>query len=251
MKSLTCHNAGRHGRPRAATRLGIAGLAGALLLAGCGSGEKPPAGNETDPALSGALGDQIMVDPELAGEEGAALSAGGGQITLPPQDRSPEAIADARKQAAQLAGGKLRPAPQPARSGAAALAESAATAAQVAQASKAASTDCSAKVQYSNTWAARLPAELPVYPRGAVQEAAGVEDEGCSLRVVNFVTPVTPDDVISFYYTTAGKAGYGAEYKLDDNDHVLGGRKQGRAYVLYVRKLDGGLTEVDLVASGK
>lgn len=249
MKTLTRHGA-RRGTSRAA-RLSALALVGTLLLAGCGSDDKAPTGNETDPALSGALGDQIMVDPELAGQEGAALSAGGGQITLPPEDRSPEAIADARAKAAQLAGGKLMPAPQPAKGGAAALAESAATAAQVAQASKAASTDCSAKVQYSNTWAARFPADIPVYPRGAVQEAAGVEGDGCSLRVVNFVTPVTPDDVISFYYTKANQAGYGAEHKMDGNDHVLGGRKNGKAYVVYARKLDSGLTEVDLVASGK
>ena len=253
MKTPACHGASNgtsKGSFRAA-RLAALTLTGALLLAGCGSDDKAPSGDETDPALSGALGDQIMVDPALAGQDGAALSAGGGRITLPPEDISPEAIADARKKAAELAGGKLMAAPQPAKGGAASLAESAATAAQVAQTSKAASTDCASKVQYSNTWAARLPAALPVYPRGAVQEAAGIDGEGCSLRVVNFVTPVTPDDVISFYYTKAGQAGYGAEYKLDGNDHVLGGRKDGNAYVVYARKLGSGVTEVDLVASGK
>ncbi|SFF75007.1 hypothetical protein SAMN05518801_101222 [Novosphingobium sp. CF614] len=234
----------------ASARLTVLGLAGTLLLAGCGS-DKAPTGNETDPALSGALGDRIMVDPEMAGQDGAALAPNGGQITLPPEDRSPEAIADARAKAAQMVGGALLPAPQPGQGAAAALAESAATAAQVAQASKAASADCSAKVQYSNTWAARLPADIPVYPRGAVQEAAGIDGDGCALRVVNFVTPVTPGDVISFYYTKASRAGYGAEYKLDGNDHVLGGRKEGKAYVVYARKLDGGITEVDLVTSGK
>lgn len=233
------------------TRLTMAGLAGTLMLAGCGSNDKAPAGTETDPAMSGALGDRIMVDPEMAGQEGAAVAANSGQITLPPEDRSPEAIADAKQKAAAMAGGKLQPAPQPAQGGAASLAESAATAAQVAKASKTAHTDCAAKVQYSNTWAAKLPAEIPVYPRGAVQEAAGVDSEACVLRVVNFATPVSPDDVISFYYTKASKAGYGAEYKMDGKDHVLGGRKGGKAYAVYARKLDNGLTEVDLVTSGK
>ncbi|MCJ2187757.1 hypothetical protein [Novosphingobium beihaiensis] len=232
-------------------RLTIAALAGTLMLAGCGSDEKAPSGAETDPAMSGALGDQIMVDPDMAGQDGAAVAANSGQITLPPEDRSPEAIADAKKKAVAMAGGKLQPAPQPAQGGAAALAESAATAAQVAKASKVAHTDCAAKAQYSNTWAAKLPADIPVYPRGAVQEAAGVDSTACALRVVNFATPVSPDDVISFYYTKAGKAGYGAEYKMDGTDHVLGGRKGGKAYVVYARKLKNGLTEVDLVTSGK
>ena len=232
-------------------RLTVAGLAGTLMLAGCGSDDKAPAPSETDPAMSGALGDQIMVDPDMAGQDGAALAADGGQVTLPPEDRSPEAIADAKKKAAAIAGGKLLAAPQPAHGGAAELAESAATAAQIAKASKLAHTDCASKVEYSNTWAARLPKEIPVYPRGAVQEAAGVDSDACALRVVNFVTPVTPDDVIRFYYTQAGHAGYGAAYKMDGNDHVLGGRKDGKAYVVYARKTKSGLTEVDLVASGK
>jgi hypothetical protein len=233
------------------TRLVVFGLAGTLLLAGCGSDDKAPTGTETDPAMSGALGDQIMVDPEMAGDEGAALAAADAKITLPPEDRSPEAIKAAKAQATKMAGGKLLVAPQPAQGGAAVLAESAATAAQVAQASKAARTDCAAKAEYSNTWAAKLPDDIPVYPRGAVQEAAGVDSSACSLRVVNFATPVAPEDVISFYYTKAEKAGYGAEYKLDGNDHVLGGRKNGKAYVIYARKLQSGITEVDLVTSGK
>lgn len=236
---------------KTAARLAVIGIAGTLLLAGCNSGKKQPTAGETDPALSGALGDQLMVDPEMSGEQGAAVAPNGGQITIPPQDRTPEAIAAAKKQAAQLVGGMLKPAPAAAQGGANALAQSAATAAQVAAGSNAASADCSAKVQYSNTWAAKLPAEMPVYPRGAVQEAAGIDSQACALRVVNFATPVSVDDVISFYYTRAAAAGYGAEHKLDGSDHVLGGRKGGKAYVVYARKLASGLTEVDMVTSGK
>jgi len=148
------------------------------------------------------------------------------------------------------AGGNLKSAP-PAQTGStSSLVESAATAAQVAQSAKAASADCTKKAQYSATWAAKLPKDLPVYPRGAVQEAAGTDADGCRLRVVNFVSPVTPKDVIDFYFTKATGAGYGAEYRMDGADHVLGGRKGGQAYVVYARKLGNGLTEVDLVASG-
>lgn len=232
-------------------RLMVLGLAGTLMLAGCNSDKKKPEDAETDPALSGALGDQIMVDPDMTGENGAALGPDGGQITLPPQERSPEAVKAAKADAADVAGGTLTAAPQPAKGSAAALTEGAATAAQVAQAAKVARTDCASKVAYSNTWAARLPAEIPVYPRGAVQEAAGTDSEGCALRVVNYATPVSPEDVMSFYYTMARKAGYGAEYRLDGTDHVIGGRNGGRAYVVYARKLGSGVTEVDLVTSGK
>lgn len=228
----------------------VTALSGAFLLAGCGGPKDAPAPAESDPAVTGALGDEIMVDPNMSGNDGAAVAANGGQIELPPQQRSPEAIDAAREEAMVQAGGSLKSAPAPQVGKASALVESAATAAQVAQEAKAASADCTKKAQYSATWAAKLPKDLPVYPRGAVQEAAGTDADGCHLRVVNYVSPVTPKDVIDFYFTKATGAGYGAEYRMDGSDHVIGGRKGGQAYVVYARKLGNGLTEVDLVASG-
>ncbi|MFC0205576.1 hypothetical protein [Novosphingobium soli] len=227
--------------PPLARPLAVA-LAASLALAGCGSGGKQPAG-ESDPALDGGLGDPVLVDPQGGSDQRA--------IAVPPQDRTPEAVAAARRQAAESAGGTLQPPPAAAQGGAGALAEAAAKTAQVAPATRAAGTDCAAKVRYSGEWVARIPAELPVYPRAAVQEAAGIDGDGCALRVVSFATPVSVDDVIGFYYGKATAAGYTAEHKLDGSDHVLGGRRQARAYVVYARKLEGGLTEVDLVASGK
>lgn len=231
--------------------LALAGvLATALMLSACGSKKEQPAPAESDPAVTGALGEQIMVDPSLSDGDGAALAANEGKIELPPQQRSPEAIQAARDEAMVQVGGNLKSAPAPQTGGASSLVESAATAAQVAQNAKAASADCTKKAQYSATWAAKLPKDLPVYPRGAVQEAAGTDADGCKLRVVNFVSPVAPDDVIDFYYTKATAAGYGAEHRLDGADHVLGGRKGGQSYLVYARKLANGLTEVDLIATG-
>jgi len=229
-------------------RLIAAGLA-SLALAGCDGNDDTPKPGETDPALSGALSEPLMVDPELSGDQGAAVAVNDGSVTLPPEDRSPEARANARKGALAMAGGTLLPLPQPGKGGAGALAGNALTAAQVAGSSAAAGRGCAAKVQYSNTWAAQLPAEFPVYPRGAVQEAAGTDSGGCALRVVNFLTPVTPADVMAFYYTRAKRAGLPADYRLEGGDHVLGGRKGSRAYVVYARDRQG-ITEVDLVASG-
>ncbi len=222
----------------------------ALPLAACKSEQKTPQQAENDAAVTGALGDQIMVDPDMAGADGAAVAVNERAIELPPQQRSPEAIQAARDEAMVLAGGNLKSAPRPQAGSPSSLVEGAATAAQVAQNARAASADCTKKAQYTATWAAKLPQDLPVYPRGAVQEAAGTDADGCRLRVVNFVSPVTPSDVIDFYFTKATGAGYGAEYRMDGADHVLGGRKGGQAYLVYARKLGNGLTEVDLIASG-
>lgn len=233
-------------------RFALAGLASVALLAGCGEADKKNAeATSDDPAMTGALGDQIMVDPELSGQNGAAMSAGGNVADLPPEQRSPEAIAAARQEAAKMAGGTLQSAPEPAGGGTSSLVEAAATAAQVAESSRAASTDCASRVEYSMSWAIRLPAALSVYPRGAVQEAAGIDADGCALKVISFITPVAPGDVVDFYYTQVRRAGYGAKYRMDGDDHVLGGSKGSTAYIVYARKLDNGLTEVDLIASGK
>jgi hypothetical protein len=100
-------------------------------------------------------------------------------------------------------------------------------------------------------WAARLPGAFPVYPRGAVQEAAGTDAAGCSLRVVNFVTPVPLGEVMDFYYSRARTAGFTTQRELQSGDDVLGGTKGSASYVVYARRLPSGHTEVDLVTSGR
>lgn len=221
-----------------------------LALAACGGAKQAQQGAlDEDPALTGALGDQIMVDPDLAGQNrGSAALGGGGPANgeLPVQSRSPEAIAVARADAARLLGGAIQSAPAPRASATTA----AGTPERVVHNLPGPWTDCPDKVQYGASWAARLPVALPIYPRGALQEAAGTDKDGCRLRVVNFITPVGIKDVIDFYYSRSRSAGYSAEYRVEGGDHVLDGTKGPAAYVIYARKLAGGLTEVDLVASG-
>lgn len=226
----------------------------ALALAACGDNKQ--AGQSTrdeDPALTSALGDQIMVDPDLASQNlGSAALSGGGPANgeLPVQSSTPEAIAAAKADAAKLLGGVVQSAPVPRANVTTSQADGAVTAEGMAHLLLGAWTNCPDKVQYSASWAAKLPSALPIYPRGAVQEAAGTDKDGCRLRVVNFITPVNVKEVIDFYYTRSRSAGYSAQYKLEGADHVLGGTKGTAAYVIYVRRLADGLTEVDLVASG-
>jgi hypothetical protein len=235
----------------APARILLTSLAGVVLLAGCHAKQKSDAdASASDPALTGALGDQIMVDPNLTGQGKGAVAANPEKIELPPEQRSPEAISAAKAEAAKMAGGLIKSAPPAANGGINPLVETAATAAQVADAAKTAKTDCSQKVRYSMSWVTQLPDPLAVYPRGAVQEAAGTDSDGCKLRVVTFVTPVTPGDVMDFYYTRLHSAGYSAQHKIDGRDQVLGGSKDAKAYLVFARKADNGLTEVDLVASG-
>lgn len=229
-------------------RLPFAALAAVLLLASCDDGPDKAEGPEGDAAVGEALGDQIMVDPALDGQNQArAGMTGGGAASagIPPEQRSLEAVAAAIAEATKLAGGSIRQAPA-ATTGP--DKPDTVTAGQLAAANPGAS--CADKVGYSAAWAARLPEVLAVYPRGHVQEAAGTDKDGCTLRVVNFVTPVGVSDVIDYYYTRLSAAGFDAEHRSEGKDMVLGGSKGASAYVLYVRKRDDGLTEADLVSNG-
>jgi hypothetical protein len=227
--------------------------AGLLFLAGCSGGEAGDSAREDDPALRGALGDPIMVDPDLIGQNRAnsAASLLSQDGSLPVIDGGPQAIAAARAEALRQVGGpgRMRKAPE-GRVVAGSLGEGAAlTAAARAAAAAGGRGQCAERVQYTMQWAARLPPAFPVYPHGAVQEAAGT-DSGCSLRVVNFVTPVPLTEVMDFYFTRARAAGFSAERILQNGDDVLAGTRSNSSYVVYARRLSGGNTEVDLVTSG-
>jgi hypothetical protein len=230
-------------------------IATMLLLSAC-RGAEPQSETvaEDDPATLGALADPIAIDPDLAQQNRADSVAfvPSQEGTLPTVESGAEAIAAARAEALRLVGGPgtMRKAPDPQPVTRALPPEATLSAAARAAAAPGGSGECASRVRYTMQWAARLPAAFPVYPRGAVQEAAGTDAAGCSLRVVNFVTPVPLGEVMDFYYSRARAAGFSAQRVLQDGDDVLGGVRNGASYVIYARRLPSGNTEVDLVTSG-
>lgn len=224
------------------------------ILAGCGGGaDDAGVDGEMDPAIQAALNDPIMVDPDLAGQnEANAGLTGGTDASLPAEATAPAAINGAKEEAMALVGGSvnLKPAPK-AKTIAGDIPETAVLTAATRAAVLPNGTDCAGAVEYSAAWAARLPATFPVYPRGSTQEAAGTDNGQCSLRVVNFVTPVGLDDVLSFYHSRAISGGYTSEHLKVENDNVISGTKGAASFVVYARKQANGLTDVDLITSGK
>jgi len=229
-------------------------LAPALLLAGCGSKDEPAKPAADDPAMAGALGDQVLTDPDLAGDNGAnrAASLPSGAGAIPAADMSPEALASARSAALKLVGGpgSMKKAPDAREVKGPLPANSQLTAAARAAASPGGQGDCSALAKYTAAWAAKLPAAFPVYPKGAVQEAAGTDEGQCALRVVNYITPVQVDEVVDFYFTRAKAAGYSAEHVRQSGEDQLGGTKGAASYAVYARALPNGGSSVDLVTNG-
>lgn len=175
----------------------------------------------SDPALKGALEDQIVVDPKLTAQS------------------DPNA-------AARLAGGTLMHAPAavPAKGEDTPL-----TLGALARRQKGGG--CAAKIDYGMQWAQRLPQDFPLYPGARLTEAAGVDGANCKIRAASFVTDVPMQAAIDFYYTRARRAGYDASHELLDGQHMLGGIRAAddKAYVISFSAAPDGGTTIDLIAN--
>ncbi len=230
-----------------------------LALAACGKGDKEAnlaaldaqlTNNMADPAVKGALGDPIVVDPQLVGQSNrnAVRTA-----DKPASGALPVLAGDAGKaqaQALRQAGGKLLTAPA-ATDGKAM--ESNVTLGAVAREQagrQGGNAGCAKKLSYGMEWAQRLPESFGIYPGAQLMEAAGAEKDGCTLRAVSFVTPVPPQGVMDYYYTVARRAGYDGEHQVLGGDHVLGGTRKsdGAAYFILFTDAPGGKTSVDIIA---
>jgi hypothetical protein len=207
-----------------------AGLVGLLALAACnrGGGDNNLAemdnsliGNGADPALTSALEDQVLVDPNLV------------QQSNPNTARPPETPVQAQYPAdgggARAGGG----------AGAAAGGDAGTLSA------------CGVPFSYGNQWAARLPAEFPTYPGGRVTEAAGSDRGACRIRVVTFTTPDPYNRVLEHYRSLASRAGFSAEQQARGGDQVLGGVNGEAAYYLIVTPTRAGSDVALIVNNGR
>lgn len=225
-------------------------LATSPLMVACSQGAAPKLPAETDPAITAALGQPILIDPDLVSmnDANAVAQVSDFDRSLPALDTGPDAVARARAAALDLLGGQSRlqsaPAARQADDGPL-LTAAARTIAKSGEADR-----CTSQVSNGMVWAARMPPAFPVYPMGAVQAAAGIDQRGCALRVVTFHTPVPPADVMDFYFTRATAAGFALDRVMQQGDDVLAGTHGKGALIVYARPLPSGATEVDLVTSG-
>lgn len=214
------------------------------------------AGKGSDPAMNAALEDKILVDPALAD------SGNSNMVKAPdaPLDGSvpPDTSYEGSTASAQeLDNAKLMRAPKPTVVSGSDCRDCSANGPQtlealaVEQGVKRGKGTCEAKLQYGAAWAARMPTEFPVYPKGRVQEAGGVEGGICDIRVVSFSTTASMQSVADYYYTRARRSGFTADYEIRDGEHMLGGTRDndGGAYVITLSPLPGGGTSVDIVAN--
>ena len=203
-------------------------------------------GASRDPALTAALGQQILVDPRLAQSSNADAVR---PPTRPDDGAVPPDGVGARADPVDPATLKHAPAasndcPE------CKSADGALTLGALAERQKTPdAAACAQKIGYSAGWANRLPADLPLYPDARLSEAAGADQDGCRLRVVSFASGAGVQKMLDYYYTKASAAGYSAGHSTEGRQHVLGGVRGGDAYVVYVTARNGGGSDVDMVSN--
>ena len=195
---------------RAAIIVRIAAAAGALALGACDNGQSDLAkldnqiiGNDSDPALTSALEDQIMVDPALTQQSNRNAV------------RPPETPTQAHYPLPQSG--------EPGRRPAAVRGPGAGAQAAVQGDAEGGIAGCGPDFDYNMQWARRLPGAFPVYPGSRITDAAGTDTADCRARVVTFTTADAPQRVLDFYASRAARAGYSAEHQKRQGDHILAG----------------------------
>jgi hypothetical protein len=228
-----------------------------LLLAACGSNQptneadlaaldaeltEGQSANGADPQVMAALQDQIMVDPQLAAKSNADAVRPAPQPYAAPVPHPGIAAGSAARDEPLM----KAPAPRPF---ADATARQAITLGALARAKGGKSAAaCTQRLAYSAAWADRLPADLPLHPDARVNEAAGVEGDGCSMRVVSFYVGKPAAGLIDWYYTRAMKAGFSPEHQAHGATHMIGGtRRDGLATVIFLTDRGDGGTDIDLI----
>ena len=182
-----------------------------LVLSSCGATPVATV-NETDPALTDALSDPVMADPQLS------LQRDGGAVGVP-VGAMPDRAGEALPTLGQIAALRVR---------------------------DEAFAGCNAAVSYSYAWMARLPAELALPAVAMVAEAAGNDGKACALRIVRYGTPQSPADVAAHYRQQARAGGYA----LAGEDGALHGRRarDGAAFWVTIALVGGG-AQVDLIVN--
>ena len=232
-------------------RFGLLCLAAALAGCGVGADEAPPVA-EQDPAITQALNDQLMADPDLANqnEANAALTFSIDH-SLPTERWSDESVRRARAMAAEMVGGEQRlvlPESSVSAGGDAFSDGSAGLGSKISVLPN--TSGCASRLNYSAIWAARMPEIFPVYPQGATQIAAGASDEqDCDIRATRFHSAAALDDIAAFYAARAKMRGFEVEYFAAGDAALIKGQRGSGHYRVELRTLPDGLVEVDLITN--
>lgn len=227
----------------------ILSVFGALSACSQSSDDDAVVVDARDPLIEQALGDHLMVDPDLASqnEANAALTVGF-DSSIPPILAGPErrAAAKTAMRTALLEGGAIADLPSPDEETDFATLKGALTAAERASRVNFAK-ECAQRLNYSAVWAARLPDHAVLAPRGAVTEAAGNPEAACNIRIISYLTDLPVIEVMQFHYNQAARAKLTPAYS-DADESVLLAKSAKFGFAVHARENGGFQTQVDLIS---
>lgn len=219
-------------------------------ISGCSDdGAEIDEDNSRDPLIEQALGDHLMVDPDLASQnEANAVLTIGFDSSIPPLVSGPDQR-DATIEATRrllLEGGSIADLPLGSDDREWANLAGALTAAERASRIDFAK-ECADGLNYSAIWAARLPEYAVIAPYGSVVEAAGNSKASCNIRIVTYLSDLPVEEIMQFYFTLAERAKLDLTYTKGDENAIQAVSKRAKL-VVHARKRNGFQTEVDVIS---
>ncbi|MEP3420238.1 MAG: hypothetical protein ABJN35_00760 [Erythrobacter sp.] len=221
-----------------------------FTLSACGQEavDSPQEKVNQDPLLSRALNDPLMVDPDLAwrNEANAVIAFRDGH-PLPPFEARDDATDRAREAARMelLENGQI-PAVPTALSGEGSASLADLTDAGAIVRAVGSRTDCIDNLNDDLMWSTGLPPTSSIMPHGMVQQAAGVDQGTCVIRIVRYLTPVAIEDALEYHFVKADRARFRME-RFDAPEVQLRGERRDQVMAVHVRAGSGGMTAVDVV----
>lgn len=230
------------------TALALIGIVG--VLPACSDGpvvDPAPEIGSIDPVLARALNDPLMSDPDLAyrNEANAAVTLRHDH-PLPPLVATDELseLAGNVARVELLEGGAIPELPLP-ESGVVADLSAARTAGEMIDILNGPAV-CAEKLSDGLEWAARMPGPSRIMPHGMVQQAAGVENAQCSVRIVRYLTAASGEDVMQYHFTLAERARLRPAVFANLERAIVGSGRIEQLTV-HVREGPGGLSAVDVI----
>lgn len=233
---------------RAAFVMCLAPTIFSLTACGGDNDDVPADAAVQDPLLSRALNDPLMVDPDLAwrNQANAVIAMRDGH-PLPPLETSGDmtnrAIEAMRFEL--LENGQIPPLPAASTSEGSPSLANLETAAEIVQA-VGSRTDCIAAMDGDLQWSANLPPTSAIMPHGMVQQAAGVDQGTCVIRVVRYLTPVGVEDALEYHFAKADRERFRIE-RFTAPESQIRAERRDQQLAVHVRKARGGMTAVDVV----
>ncbi|MCM0000419.1 MAG: hypothetical protein NBV68_13625 [Erythrobacter sp.] len=234
-------------------RLAVIPLGLLALLSACGPGgdEAAQGGGliATDPVIARALHDPLMSDPDLASRNEAAAAIGFADSAALPVLAGSSAAAAAAREAMRielLESGTLPDLP-PAGDAPGGAVLGPMSGPEELLAAVGAPGTCAGELNEDFALAATLPPAAAIPPHAMVVQAGGSDAADCGLRIVRYLTPAAPEDVLQYHHVRAARAGLTPTRHAAPGDSISGTGEGSERLAVSLRKAAHGLTGVTLV----